>query len=193
MLAGDLDGAAEQLTAALAIQKRLGDHDGAGVSLSGLAALASGHDDLAQAVDLYEQALAEFEACGDRVEEARVLGEVAWVRLRHGDTRLARHRFFDSVHAYTDVGSIRGVGIALTGLAATAATEGRPETAIQLAAAAEVYAKEEGIVNVYSDETPGREVVARAKDSLSAEAVARATGVGQRLSLREALDLAQSD
>jgi predicted ATPase/class 3 adenylate cyclase len=193
MLAGDLDGAAEQLSAALAIQERLGDHDGAGVSLSGLAALAASHDDLAQAVDLYEQALAEFEACGDRAEEARVLGEVAWVRLRHGDTRLARLRFFDSVHAYTDVGSIRGVGIALTGLAATAATEGRPETAIQLAAAAEVYATEEGIVNVYSDETPGREVVARAKDALSAEAVARATGVGQRLSLREALDLARSD
>ncbi len=191
MLAGDLAAAGEQLTAALAIQQRLGDHDGAGVSLSGLAALATGRGDLAHAVDLYEQALAQFEACGDRAEEARVLGEVAWVRLRHGDTGLARRRFFDSVHAYTDVGSIRGVGIALTGLAATAATEGRPENAIQLAAAAEMYTREEGIVNVYSDETPGREVVGRARDALSAEAVARATAVGQGLSLREALDLAR--
>jgi predicted ATPase len=192
MLAGDLDAAAEQLTAALTIQQRLDDHDGAGVSLSGLAALATGRDDLANAVDLYEQALAEFEACGDRAEEARVLGELAWVQLRHGDTRLARQRFFDSVNAYTDVGSIRGVGIALTGLAATEATEGRPERAVQLAAAAEVYAREEGIVNVYSDETPGREAVGRASDALSAAAVSEATAVGQRLSLREALDLARS-
>jgi predicted ATPase len=193
MLAGDLDAASEQLTAALTIQKRLGDHDGAGVSLSGLAALAAGRDNLAHAVDLYEQSLAEFESCGDRTEEARVLGEVAWVRLRQGDTRLARQRFFDSAHAYTDVGSIRGVGIALTGLAASEATEGRPERAVQLAAAAEVYAREEGIVNVYVDETPGREEVGRAKAALSAEALARATAVGQRLSLREALDLARTD
>jgi predicted ATPase/class 3 adenylate cyclase len=192
MLAGDFESALEQLTTALTIQKRLGDHDGAGVSLSGLAALASGRDDLALAVDLYEQALAEFEACGDRAEEARVLGEVAWVRLRHGDTRLARQQFFDSVHAYSDVGSVRGVGIALTGLAATEASEDRPEKAVQLAAAAEVFAREEGIVNVYSDETPGREAVDRARDALSSEALANATALGQRLSLREALDFARS-
>jgi hypothetical protein len=65
------------------------------------------------------------------------------------------------------------------------------EVAVQIAAAAEVYAQEEGIVNVYSDETPGREFVDWARAALSADAVARATEVGRRLTIKEALDLAR--
>ncbi len=73
----------------------------------------------------------------------------------------------------------------------TPSSEHRPEKAVQIAAAAEVYAQEEGIVNVYSDETPGREFVDRARAALSADAVARATEVGRRLTIKEALDLAR--
>ena len=62
---------------------------------------------------------------------------------------------------------------------------------MQIAAAAEVYAQQEGIVNVYSDETPGREFVDRARAALSAEEVARATEAGRRLTIKEALDLAR--
>jgi hypothetical protein len=60
---------------------------------------------------------------------------------------------------------------------------------VQIAAAAEVYAQQEGIVNVYSDETPGREFVDQAKAALSADDVSRATEVGRRLTIKEALDL----
>jgi hypothetical protein len=95
------------------------------------------------------------------------------------------------VQAYTDVASVRGVGLSLIGLAATEAVEQHPETAVQIAAAAEVYAQQEGIVNVYSDETPGREFVDRARAALSADDVARATEVGRRLTIKEALDLAR--
>ena len=87
--------------------------------------------------------------------------------------------------------SVRGVGLSLIGLAATEAVEHRPETAVQIAAAAEVYAQQEGIVNVYSDETPGREFVDQARAALSADDVARATEVGRRLTIKEALDLAR--
>ena len=95
------------------------------------------------------------------------------------------------MQAYTDVASVRGVGLSLIGLAATEAVEHRPETAVQIAAAAEVYAHQEGIVNVYSDETPGREFVDQARAALSADDVARATEVGRRLTIKEALDLAR--
>ena len=71
------------------------------------------------------------------------------------------------------------------------AVEGRPETAVQIAAAAEVYAHQEGIVNVYSDETPGREFVDQARAGLSVDEVARATEVGRKLTIKEALDLAR--
>ena len=88
--------------------------------------------------------------------------------------------------------SVRGVGLSLIGLAATEAVEHRPETAVRIAAAAEVYAEQEGIVNVYSDETPGREFVDRARAALSADDVARATEIGRNLTIKEALDLART-
>ena len=188
---GDLDTAQTRYSEALEIQQRIGDEEGAGLSLGGLAGLASGRGDLAAALELYRQSLAAFEAIGDRAEEARILSEMAWTQLRHQDPALARRAFFDSVQAYTDVASVRGVGLSLIGLAATEAVEGRPETAVQIAAAAEVYAHQEGIVNVYSDETPGREFVDQARASLSADVVASATEAGSKLTIGEALDLAR--
>ena len=116
---------------------------------------------------------------------------MAWTHLRHDDPALARRTFLDSVQAYTDVASVRGVGLSLIGLAATESVENRPEKAVQIAAAAEVYAHQEGIVNVYSDETPGREFVDQARAALSARDLDRATEIGCRLTIKEALDLAR--
>ena len=174
----------------LAIQQRLGDHEGAGLSLGGLAGLVAARGELSEALRLYEQSLAAFATCGDRAEEARILNEMAWTFLRQGQPDDARHAFFDSVRAYTDVGSVRGVGLSLIGLAATEAVEQRPERAVQIAAAAEVYARGEGIVNVYSDETPGREFVGSARTQLSADVVERATARGRQLTIKQALELA---
>ncbi|MGH2711690.1 MAG: tetratricopeptide repeat protein [Actinomycetota bacterium] len=191
-VAGNLDTAHEAYSHALEIQQRIGDREGAGLSLGGLAALAAGRGDLSGALDLYRQSLSAFEAIGDRAEEARILSEMAWAQLRHEDPALARQYFLDSVQAYTDVASIRGVGLSLIGLASTEAVEHRPEKAVQIAAAAEVYADQEGIVNVYSDEKPGREFVDRARAALSAQDVARATEVGRGLTIKEAIDLAKT-
>jgi len=190
-VAGDLDTAQERYSQALEIQQRIGDEEGAGLSLGGLAQLASIRGDLAGALDLYRQSLAAFEAIGDRAEEARILSEMAWTHLRHEDASLARRYFLDSVQAYTDVASVRGVGLSLIGLAATEAVEHRPEKAVQIAAAAEVYAHQEGIVNVYSDENPGREFVDQARAALTADDVARATEAGRGLTIKQALDLAK--
>src|SRR5206468_6440038 len=115
-----------------------------------------------------------------------------WVHLRHDEPALARGRFLDSVQAYTDTASVRGVGLSLIGLAATEAVEQRPARAVQIAAAAELYAGQEGIVNVYSDETPGREFVEQARATLTAEEVTRATELGRRLSITQAMELARS-
>lgn len=190
-VAGDLDVAQTRYSQALEIQQRIGDEEGAGLALGGLAQLASGRGDLEGALDLYRQSLSAYEAIGDRAEEARILSEIAWTHLRHEDPALARRSFLDSVQAYTDVASVRGVGLSLIGLAATEAVEQRPGNAVQLAVAAELYAQQEGIVNVYSDETPGREFVDQARAALPAHAVAQATEVGRRLTIKEALDLAR--
>lgn len=187
---GDLDTAQTRYSQALEIQQRIGDEEGAGLSLGGLAQLASIGGDLAGALDFYRRSLAAFAAIGDRAEEARILSEMAWTHLQHGDATLARGFFFDSVQAYTDVASVRGVGLSLVGLAATEAVEHRPDNAVRLAAAAEVYASREGIVNVYSEETPGRQFVDEARAALSPDDLVRATDDGRRLTIKEALDLA---
>ena len=191
-LSGEVDVAEARYLEALRIQQRLGDCEGTGTSFGGLAQLAAGRGESTAALDLYRQSLAAFEAVGDRGEVARILSEMAWACLGGGEVALARRYFFDSVQAHTDVASVRGVGLSLVGLAAAEAVENRPERAVQIAAAAEVYAQDEGIVVVYSDETPGRELVDLARAALSADEAARATEAGRHLTIEEAIDLARS-
>jgi len=162
------------------------------MSLGGLAQLASGRGDTEAALELYRQSLAAFEAIGDRGEEARILSEMAWAYLADGDLARARATFFESVRAHTDVASVRGIGLSLIGLAATEVAEHRPENALQIAAAAEVYAQQEGIAVIYTDDTPGREFVDRAYAELSADEANRVTEAGRTLTLEEALEMART-
>jgi tetratricopeptide (TPR) repeat protein len=191
-VAGNPGEAHSRLVEALEIQERHDDLEGAGLSLSGLAQLAAARGDAAEALGLYRRSLVAFETIGDRGEEARVLSEMAQTHLLSGDTDVARRFFFESVQAHSDIASVRGVGQSLVGLAATEAVEGRPERAVQIAAAAEAHAHEEGVVVVYSDETPGNDFVEQARAGLSPDELARATESGRRLTIEEALDLARS-
>jgi predicted ATPase/DNA-binding CsgD family transcriptional regulator len=188
-VAGDVELAGTRYAEALVLQRELGDHEGAGLSLGGLAALAAGRDEITLALDLYAQSLAAFATIGDRAEEARILSEVAWTYLAHDDAGAARRHFLESVDAYAELASARGVGLSMVGLAATELIEGRPLVAVEIASAAEGYAAREGIVNVYSEETPGEHYVEQARASLSAEEVALATERGRALNIAEAIKL----
>jgi predicted ATPase/class 3 adenylate cyclase len=187
----DEEAAAESFAHAHAIQTRLGDREGGGMSLGGLASLAAQRGDIERALGLYRQSLTSFEACGDRGEEARILAEMAWTHLAAGDSALARRSFLESVRAHTDIASVRGVGLSLVGLAAAEAADGRAQHAVQIAAAAEVLAREDGIVVVYgeSGDGPGRDLIEQARSALSADDVARATEAGRRLTVADALKL----
>jgi hypothetical protein len=79
----------------------------------------------------------------------------------------------------------------MVGLASTLAAKDAAR-AVQIAAAAEVYAAQDGIVNVYSDETPGREFVDTARASLSPDEAALATELGRGLSIKAAIELARA-
>jgi predicted ATPase/class 3 adenylate cyclase/tetratricopeptide (TPR) repeat protein len=190
-VSGDIATAASRYTEALSVQRRFDDKEGSGLSLGGLAQLASLSGDHGKAIKLYQESLAAFEAIGDRAEEARILNEMAWTYLGLNDPTAARRFFFESAAAYLDVGSVRGVGTSMIGLAAVETAEGRALRAVQIAAAAEVFALEEGIMNVYSDDDPGREYVERAKSELGTSDLESATGIGRALSVKEALDLAR--
>jgi tetratricopeptide (TPR) repeat protein len=189
--AGRADEAGARFAEALEIQRSHDDWEGAGMSLGGLAQLAAARGDAEEALELYRQSLTAFETVGDRGEEARILSEIAGTHLAHGDTELARSFFFDAVQAHTDIGSLRGVGQSLVGLAAVEAAENRPERAVQIAAAAEAGADEEGVVVVYGAETPGSDLVEEARAALSPDELTRATELGRRLTIEEALALAR--
>jgi tetratricopeptide (TPR) repeat protein len=186
-VAGDPDSARASYEEALAIQEPRGDEEGKGISLGGLAQLAGMRGDVATAIGLYERSRAAFEAVGDRAEEARVLGESAWVYLAQGDADMARQRFRDSARAYDDVGSAPGVGMSLLGLAAVEAEAGKPKLAVAIGSAAEVLAEKEGIVNVYSIDSPSHRYLEAARAALSAEDVTEAVAEGRRLSAAEVL------
>ena len=190
-VAGNPAEAHARFAEALELQQQHDDLEGAGLSLGGLAQLAAARGDADEALGLYRQSLVAFETIGDRGEEARILSEMAQTHLANGDTDLARSFFFESVQAHTDIASVRGVGQSLVGLAATEAVEHRPERAVQIAAAVEAHAHAEGVVVVYSDETPGSALVEEARAILSPEELARATESGRRLTIEEALDLAR--
>jgi tetratricopeptide (TPR) repeat protein len=148
---------------ALAIQRRIGDFEGAGGSLGGIAQIAAMAGDLEKAVALFREAFGAYDVVGDRAEQARVLDGLAWSTLALGRTDEARDRFVESLRVYEEVGSVRGVGIALAGLAATEAVRGEAARAVCLAAAAAVFSEWEGIVKFWGEGNPGLQYIQTAR------------------------------
>jgi predicted ATPase/class 3 adenylate cyclase len=190
-VSGDAQAAEAQYREAMRIQEDIGDHEGGGMSLGFLASLYAARGERTRALELYRRALAGYETIGDRAEEARMHDEMAWTYLANDDIAQARDHFVASVQAYTDLASVRGVGLCLIGLAATVSAEDRPEVALQIIAAAEVHAQGEGIAFTYADHAPSREFVERARAAVPTEQAARAADVGRTLTLAQALDLAR--
>jgi non-specific serine/threonine protein kinase len=143
---GDLEGGIALVEQARQIQQRLDDCEGGGVALSFLAQMISAKGDQERALELYRDALALFESIGDHPEIARVLCETGWAALAAADVRGAQDAFRRAVHAYEVVGSPRGTGLALLGLAAVEAAAGRSERAVAIAAAAQALSERAGVV-----------------------------------------------
>jgi non-specific serine/threonine protein kinase len=143
---GELSGGRALIEAARRIQERNGDHEVGGMALSFLAQMSFAEGDFAGALDLYRRSLVDLERIGDRPEIARVHSEMGWTALAGSDPRAARRSFVRAVHTNEEVGSPRGTGLALLGLAAVEALSGRGERAVAIAAAAEALSKRAGVV-----------------------------------------------
>ncbi len=125
---------------------RLDDYEGRGVAHSLLAQMAFAKGDHARALAHYHDALESLETVGDHPEIARVHCEMGWTALASSNARAAQDAFERAVHAYDVVGSPRGTGLALMGLAAVEAAEGRTESAVSIAAAAHALSERAGVV-----------------------------------------------
>ena len=142
---GDLPGGIALVEQASAIQEPLRDHEGGGIARSFLAQMTFANGDPARALSLYEEAAALFRGV-DHPELARVQGEMGWTALATGDTGRAARCFREAVRTNEAVGSARGTGLALMGLAAVEATAGRAGRAVVVAAAARALSERAGIV-----------------------------------------------
>ena len=148
------------------IQERIGDHELGGVAQSFLAQMTFAQGDPETASTLYREALAMLEAVGDYPEVARVHCEMGWTALAASDSRAATESFRRAVHAYEGMGSARGTGQALLGLAAVEAALGRAEGAVAIAAAAEAFLARAGTVVAHPMDPGVAERIASLKASI---------------------------
>jgi hypothetical protein len=91
---------------------------------------------------------------------------MGWTALASSDPRAATESFRRAVLAYEGVGSARGTGQALLGLAAVEAAEGRPERAVAMAAAAEAFLSRAGTVVAHPMDPGVAERIAALKASI---------------------------
>ena len=143
---GDLEGGMVLIEKARRIQERLSDREGGGLALSFLAQMSFAKGDHARALVVYGEALESLATIGDQPEVARVHCEMGWTALAAGDVPAAQRAFHLGVRANEEVGSPKGTGLALLGLAAVEAAEGRSERAVAIAAAAHALSERAGVV-----------------------------------------------
>jgi len=143
---GDLESGMRLVEDALQIQKQLQDCEGGGIALSFLGQMHFARGNMARARELYDESMATFTRVGDRPEMARVYCEMGWTALAETDADAAQQAFCLAVQAYEEVGSARGTGLALLGLAAVEVAAGHSERAVTIAAAAHALAERAGVV-----------------------------------------------
>jgi predicted ATPase/tRNA A-37 threonylcarbamoyl transferase component Bud32 len=179
---GDLDGGIALVEQARTLQIRLADYEGLGLALSFLAQMHFAKGDHPRALGLYRDAIAAFEVIGDRPELARVQCEFGWTALAHADIAESRRSFQQALRSYDEVGSPRGAGLALMGLAAVDAADGRTERAVRIAAAAHVMSERAGVV-VEHPMAPGlSEQIDALKASISRDELDSLVASGRALS-----------
>ncbi|MEO7999768.1 MAG: tetratricopeptide repeat protein, partial [Gemmatimonadaceae bacterium] len=145
-ITGDLAAGIALTEESLATQRRRNDCEGGGLTLSFLAQMTFAKGDLQRAMKLYGEALDTFGKVGDKPEIARVYCELGWAALAAKEVQVAKGAFQTAVRCYEEVGSARGTGLALMGLAAVDAADGHPERAITIAQAATAYSARTGVV-----------------------------------------------
>ncbi len=189
LVGGDPSAAKISYEKALEFQKADHDFEGRAISLGGLAQLEAIQGKAEKALDLYHEALASFAMVGDRPEEARILSEIAGVYLNQQNLQQATKYLADSIQAYQEVGSIRGVGLSLIGLGAVQVLKKNYKEALTIIAAAEFFAEQKGIANVYSGNFQYESYMKTAKENVTQDLQDEAVKKGRELSLDEALAL----
>jgi len=188
-VSGDPDEGVRLIEEALRICERIDDYECRGVGLSVIASLHFMKGEVSVALDRYREALVALETVGDRPEIARVHGETGWAALSIDRVADARQAFLNSVRWYNEVGSPRGVGTAMLGLAIVEAHAGHTDRAVTIAAAADVMAEQAGVVVVHAMGIGAPDQIEEIREGCDPDTLARLTEVGRSMSPGEVLSL----
>ena len=179
---------AEQLaTASLSVMRRIDQQWGAARALLGLGDLARFRSHPGEAHGWYVEALAILREIGARPEIARCLAGLGRVAMDLGATQQARRHLTRSLQLSHATGARISVARGLEAFAALAGPEGRPELAVQLAAAAAALRETAGLPPLPGSRVEGYLAPAR---RLGDAAVARLWASGRALTSEAAVALA---
>jgi predicted ATPase/tRNA A-37 threonylcarbamoyl transferase component Bud32/tetratricopeptide (TPR) repeat protein len=191
-LTGDLAGGVAMLESARTTQVRVGDFEVGGMALSFLAQMRFSQGDFVHALDLYREAEASFEVIGDKPEIARVRCEMGYTALTASDLDEAQRQFQRALRTYDEVGSPRGIGQALIGLAATEAAAGNAERAVTIAVAAQAMSERAGVIVEHPMASGMVERIAELRASIPQQQLEALVASGSALSPSEVLALCSS-
>ena len=93
---GDIAGAREMYTRALALLSKLGEHEKTGVVLNNMAITYENQGQIDQAGKLFRQAAETWRECGDTLNEAVALGNIADIFMVRGQLRQAEAQYEDA-------------------------------------------------------------------------------------------------
>jgi predicted ATPase/DNA-binding CsgD family transcriptional regulator len=184
---GNLREAKELADAAIAVMRDIDQQWGVARTLLGLGDLARLQGDPAAASERYLDALPILREIDSRPEIARCLAGLARVELDQGDLTGARKHLAESLRLSQSTGSRISVARGLEAFAALAVREGRPDRAVQLAAAAASLREAARLPPLPGART--EQYVAAARD-LGAPAIQRLWATGSGLSADSAVALA---
>ena len=113
---------------------------------------------------------------------------MSWALISTGETERSKELTLESIKVYQEVGSTRGVGISMLALAAIESLENRHYEAVLIAAAADGFAQQKGIVNDYGYSGQDRTLVDKSEAKLDHEILEKAQNEGRKLSLKDILE-----
>jgi ATP/maltotriose-dependent transcriptional regulator MalT len=144
-LRGKLPEAQQLAEQSIGVMRRIDQRWGMARTLLGLGDLARLRGDADGAHASYLEALPFLREIDSRPEIARCLAGLGRVALDQGDTVMARGHLSESIRQSRSTGARIGVARGLEAFAALAIQEGRPERAVQLAAAAAALREAAGL------------------------------------------------
>ena len=113
---GDLSGARELYTRALALLGKLGEHEKTGVVLNNMAITYENQGQIDQSEKLFRQAAQTWKECGDSLNEAVALGNLADIFMGRGELRRAEKQY-QSARKQIELADSNGVAYELYSIA----------------------------------------------------------------------------